>query len=51
MSLTLDPTAINLTTLRQLWQGADSRLDDAAMARVADAAASVERIVAGGETV
>jgi histidine ammonia-lyase len=49
--LIVDPTAIDLTTLRELWAGADARLDDAAMQRVADAAASVDRIVAGGETV
>jgi len=49
--LKLDPTAIDLAILRQLWSGADARLDDAAMQRVANAAASVDRIVAGGETV
>src|SRR6476659_10786209 len=48
---TLDPEAIDLATLRDLWTGADARLDDAAMKRVATAAASVERIAAGGETV
>jgi histidine ammonia-lyase len=47
----LDPTNIDLGTLRQLWIGADARLDDASMQRVAEAAASVGRIVAGGETV
>jgi len=47
----LDPTAIDLATLRQLWSGAEARLDDASMQRVAESAASVERIVAGGETV
>jgi histidine ammonia-lyase len=47
----LDPTNIDLATLRRLWQGEDARLDDASMQRIADAAASVERIVAGGETV
>ena len=31
--------------------GSEARLDDAAMQRVAEAAASVDRIVAGGETV
>ena len=51
MSLTLNPTAIDLSTLRQLWKGADARLDDASMQRVANSAASVDRIVAGGETV
>jgi histidine ammonia-lyase len=49
--LTLDPTAIDLATLRDLWRGATARLDYAALDRVAVAAASVERIVAGGETV
>jgi histidine ammonia-lyase len=47
----LDPEAIDLTTLRKLWDGAEARLDDAAMQRVSAAAASVERIVASGETV
>jgi histidine ammonia-lyase len=51
MTLKLDPRAIDLATLRDLWAGEDARLDDASMRRVADAAASVERIVAGGETV
>ena len=49
--LALDPTAIDLATLRKLWQGEAASLDDASMQRVATAAASVERIVAGGETV
>jgi len=49
--LDLDPTNIDLGTLRQLWNGAEARLDDASMQRVAEAAASVDRIVAGGETV
>ncbi|HMC92767.1 MAG TPA: aromatic amino acid lyase, partial [Allosphingosinicella sp.] len=47
----LDPTKINLATLRQLWSGAEARLDDASMQRVADSAAAVDRIVAGGDTV
>jgi histidine ammonia-lyase len=47
----LNPESIDLATLRQLWAGADARLDDAAMQRIAAAAASVERIVASGETV
>ncbi len=47
----LDPTRLDLATLRRIWAGADARLDDASMQRVAEAAASVERIVAGGETV
>src|SRR5678816_2443120 len=47
----LDPTNIDLTTLRRLWAGADATLDDGAMRRVSEAAASIDRIVAGGETV
>ena len=49
----LDPTSIDLPTLRHFWSGEKglARLDDAAIQRVADAATSVERIVAGGETV
>src|SRR6185295_2430032 len=47
----LNPETISLDELRQLWSGAEARLDDASMQRVAEAAASVERIVAGGETV
>jgi len=49
--LKLNPEKIDLATLRQLWSGAEARLDDASMQRVANAAASVDRIVAGGETV
>jgi len=49
--LTLDPTAVTLDQLRRLWNGAPARLDDSSMQRVADAAASVERIVASRETV
>jgi histidine ammonia-lyase len=47
----LDPTSVDLATLRKLWQGEEARLDDASLQRVAEAAASVDRIVAGGETV
>ena len=49
--LTLNPEAIDLATLRQLWTGAPSRLDAASLDRVRASAAAVERIVAGGETV
>jgi histidine ammonia-lyase len=49
--LKLNPEAIDLGTLRRLWQGEAASLDDASMQRVATAAASVDRIVAGGETV
>jgi histidine ammonia-lyase len=51
MTLALNPEAIDLATLRQLWQSAPARLDDASLTRVRASAASVERIVAGGETV
>lgn len=47
----LDPTRIDLATLRRIWAGAAASLDDSSMQRVAEAAASVDRIVAGGETV
>src|SRR3954464_13546642 len=49
--LNLNPEAIALDQLRELWAGADARLDDASMQRIANAAASVERIVTSGETV
>lgn len=49
--LTLDPETIDLATLRDLWRGASCALDDASMQRVANSAAAVGRIVAGGETV
>jgi len=51
MTLTLNPEAIGLATLRQLWQGAPASLDAASMDRIRAAAASVDRIVASGETV
>jgi histidine ammonia-lyase len=51
MTVPLDPTHIDLAGLRRIWRGAAVRLDDAAMRRIADAAACVERIVASGETV
>jgi histidine ammonia-lyase len=47
----LDPLNVSLAQLRGLWSGADARLDDASMKRVAEAAQCVGRIVAGGETV
>ena len=47
----LNPEAIDLATLRQLWAGEPASLDDAALARVAHAAASIDRIVASGDTV
>ncbi|MEO5772971.1 MAG: histidine ammonia-lyase [Sphingomicrobium sp.] len=49
--LTLNPQQVALATLRQLWQGEAICLDDASLTRIATAAASVSRIVAGGETV
>src|SRR4029453_4771729 len=49
--ISLNPEAIDLATLRQLWEGAPAKLDDASMTRTRASAASVERIVAGGETV
>ena len=51
MTLRLDPTGIDLATLRQLWQGATCKLDDASMDRIRASAAVVDRIVASGETV
>jgi histidine ammonia-lyase len=47
----LNPERVTLDDLRQLWLGAEARLDNAAMQRVSESAAAVERIVAGGETV
>ena len=51
MTSTLDPTAIDLPSLRRIWQGESCKLDDASLDRIRASAASVERIVAGGETV
>jgi len=47
----LDPTSIDVGTLRRLWQGEAASLDDVSMTRVARSAEAVKRIVAGGETV
>ena len=47
----LDPENVSLGQLRELWSGKACSLDSAAMHRIDDAAASVDRIVAGGETV
>jgi histidine ammonia-lyase len=49
--LKLNPENVTLDQLRQLWAGAEARLDDASMKRVAASAASVDRIVASGQTV
>ena len=51
MSFKIDPAAITLDQLRRIWSGATARLDATAMQRVAETAAAVDRIVAGGETV
>ena len=51
MTLTLDPLGISLDQLRRLWSGTAARLSGAALSRVDEAAASVDRIVAGGGTV
>src|SRR5207237_7520134 len=47
----IDPTDVTLNQLRDIWSGEAVRLDDASMQRVANSAAAVDRIVAGGETV
>ena len=47
----LTPGTVTLAQLRQLWTGAPARLATAALAAIDTAAASVERIVAGGATV
>ena len=49
--LRLDPTTIDLATLRAAWSGAECRLDQSSLERIARSAAAVDRIVAGGETV
>jgi histidine ammonia-lyase len=51
VTLALNPEAIDLANLRELWTGAPAQLDDASRQRMAEAAAAVGRIVAGGETV
>src|SRR3954468_9940121 len=47
----LTPENATIDQLRELWSGTPASLDDASMQRVTAAAASVDRIVAGGETV
>ncbi|WP_310467393.1 histidine ammonia-lyase [Sphingomonas sp.] len=47
----LNPEQISLGQLRALWAGASASLDDSALTRVAAAAATVDRIVASGDTV
>ena len=49
--LTLTPGTVTLDTLRLLWTGAPARLSDTALTAIDAAAASVDRIVAGGKTV
>jgi histidine ammonia-lyase len=49
--ITLTPGAVTLAELRQLWSGAPARLAPSALAAIDTAAASVNRIVAGGATV
>ncbi|HTG78106.1 MAG TPA: aromatic amino acid lyase, partial [Sphingomicrobium sp.] len=49
--ISLNPEGLDLATLRQLWQGTPANLDAASLDRIRASAASVERIVAGGETV
>jgi histidine ammonia-lyase len=49
--LILNPEDLTLDHLRALWSGVSARLDDASMQRIATAAASVDRIVAAGDTV
>jgi histidine ammonia-lyase len=49
--IALDPESLDLATLRRLWQGEPCKLDIASLDRIRASAASVQRIVAGGETV
>ena len=49
--ITLNPGSVTLDQLRDLWSGTPARLSDAALDRIDAAAASVDRIVAGGTTV
>ncbi|MCY7281482.1 MAG: histidine ammonia-lyase, partial [Sphingomonas bacterium] len=49
--LILTPGTVTLDQLRDLWSGASARLSEEAMAAIDTAAASVDRIVAGGTTV
>lgn len=47
----LDPENLSLRQLRRLWRGDRASLDQNSLARIADSAMVVERIVAGGATV
>ena len=49
--ITLTPGAVTLAELRSLWSGTPARLAPAALGAIDTAAASVDRIVAGGATV
>ena len=49
--ITLTPGPVTLDQLRALWSGTPARLSDAALTSIDTAAASVDRIVAGGATV
>ena len=49
--ITLTPGTVTLDQLRSLWSGTPARLSDASLAAIDAAAASVDRIVAGGTTV
>jgi histidine ammonia-lyase len=49
--ITLTPGTVSLGTLRDLWSGAPAVLSDDAIGVIEVAAASVDRIVAGGKTV
>ena len=49
--IVLEPGTVTLDTLRELWAGTPARLSDEALAAIDTAAASVNRIVAGGKTV
>ena len=49
--ITLAPGTVTLDQLRDLWSGTPARLSDASLTAIDAAAASVDRIVAGGSTV
>ena len=49
--ITLTPGTVTLDQLRALWTGTPARLSDDALTAIDAAAASVDRIVAGGSTV
>ncbi|MEO6225337.1 MAG: histidine ammonia-lyase [Sphingomicrobium sp.] len=51
MPLILDPEAVDLATLRNVWLGHSAHLDDASLTRIDKAAEAVDRIVADGRTV